>query len=315
MFQTLQRLTDSNRFDVVHADQLSMAGYGRRAVSSGIPHSVLDLHNALYQLAEQLAAIEPSWFRRQLISREARSLARYEASMCNFFDAVLTVTDEDKTRLTCIHPPQDRDTIFQKLTRIPICIDPGEKTPVGLDWKPAEDKATIVCIGTMFWPPNVEGILWFAKEILPIIYKQIPHAQTKIVGKSPPARLTALRADSRIKVTGYVSDLAGCIESADVFIVPLLTGEGMRVKILDAWAWGLPVVSTATGAEGIEVQEGNNILLADSPVDFAEAVISILKDRSLNWSLRSSGRAWVETKYDCTTQYGQIDKVYEQFVA
>jgi len=315
MTETLNRVISENTFDVVHADQLSMAGYGKLASSAGIHHSVLDQHNALYLLARQMAAKETSWVRKQIISREAGTLARYEADMCRFYDAVLTVTDEDRDRLILLQPPEERIAMAKKLTPIPICIEPCEKTPPRFDWKRRRSEATILHIGTMFWPPNVEGVLWFAREILPEIHKQIPHARFLVVGKSPPAAVRALTVDSRVEVTGYLSDPVSQVASADVFVVPLLTGEGMRVKILDAWSWGIPIVSTSIGAEGILAKERENILLADNAVDFASAVLSALEDRSLNQRLRTCGRAWVEEHYNWRTKYRLVDQVYDQLLA
>jgi len=253
----VQQLAREFRFDVAHADQLSMSWYGRWAVRCGVPRAVLDEHNAVYLLARQMAAAESNLLRRVIMTREARAFARYEADMCRAFDAVLTVTPEDQQRLLALYPSGQGAALANKFTVVPICVDP-EQTPLVAHQPRVDDRPTILHLGTMFWPPNVKGVLWFAREVLPLIHKQLPEAQWVIVGKSPPPEILALAADARIQVTDYVPDPKPYIASADAFIVPLQTGEGMRVKILDAWLWGVPIVSTPIGAEGIEIQAAQN---------------------------------------------------------
>jgi glycosyltransferase involved in cell wall biosynthesis len=162
----------------------------------------------------------------------------------------------------------------------------------------------------MFWPPNIAGVLWFAREALPIIHRALPDARFVIVGKNPPEEVLALTSDPRIEVTGYVADPTPYIASADAFVVPLLAGGGMRVKILDAWLWGVPIVSTPIGAEGIAVEEGNNILLGEDASTFANAVLALLQDVVLNQRLRIQGRGWVESHYAWQNVYQRVDEVY-----
>ncbi len=115
-----------------------------------------------------------------------------------------------------------------------------------------------------------------------------------------------------IVVTGYVEDPTPYFADSAVFIVPLRAGGGMRVKILDAWARGIPIVSTSIGCAGIEVQEGENIFIADTPQDFAQAVTRIIQDGELAQHLAGNGRRWVEAKYNRWIIYPKLDEVYDQ---
>ncbi len=313
MSHTLDRLTRQVDFDIIHADQLSMAWYGHLAAKMApAAATLLDEHNAVYLLTRQLAERVSNPVGRLIFNREARSMAAYEAAMCRAFDSVLTVTQEDRDRLLALFPAEEREAVAAKFTVIPICVDPAPLAPS----RPRTDsRPTILHLGTMFWPPNVAGVLWFAREVLPLIRRQLPEARLVIVGKAPPSEVLALTADSRIEVTGYVADPAPYIAAADAFVVPLHVGEGMRVKILDAWSWGLPVISTPVGAEGISLQEGKNILLAAEAGDFAARVLQVLTDPTLNQSLRSAGRAWVEANYSWQVVYRRVDQVYAQLLA
>jgi glycosyltransferase involved in cell wall biosynthesis len=166
----------------------------------------------------------------------------------------------------------------------------------------------------MFWPPNVEGVLWFAGEVLPRVLEQVPEAQFTVAGKRPPDAVRAL-AGSNVDVVGYVTDPTPLLARSQVFIVPLLAGGGMRVKILDGWQWGLPIVSTTIGAEGIRTRPGENILLADEPRAFADAVVRLLKDSDLRNSLRENGRRWVEQEYNWRQVYSRVDSIYDDRIS
>jgi glycosyltransferase involved in cell wall biosynthesis len=135
-----------------------------------------------------------------------------------------------------------------------------------------------------------------------------------ILGKNPAEEIRALAQNNglgtTIQVTGYVADPQPYLEAAGVFIVPLFSGSGMRVKIVDAWRWGLPVVSTTIGAEGIEYRDGENILIADTAEDFARAVVRVLSEPELAKGLRRNGRRWVEEHYDWRKVYPAWDAIY-----
>lgn len=314
MRSTLRDLVRTTKFDVIHADQLSMAGWGQLAMRLSRPHrprTLLDEHNAIYLLTRRMANTEKRPVRRLLMDREALAFARYEAGMVKAYDALLTVIMEDRERLLALFLPHERQALASKFTVIPICVDVAQASVA----VPQDGHApTILHLGTMFWPPNANGVVWFAQQVLPLIHAQMPDVRFVVIGKNPPEEVTALAADSRVAVTGYVADLEPYLEQTDVFVVPLHAGSGMRVKILDAWMWGLPVVSTPIGAEGIEVREGENILLAEDAPAFAEATLQLLADRDLNDRLRANGRDWVEAHYSWQSVYAQVDAVYERLL-
>jgi glycosyltransferase involved in cell wall biosynthesis len=163
----------------------------------------------------------------------------------------------------------------------------------------------------MFWPPNVEGVLWFVREVWPRVRAVIPAATFTVVGKNPPQDVRDLQtAGSGIEVTGYIPDPLPRLRGAGVFVVPLFSAGGMRVKIVDGWRWGLPIVSTTIGAEGILYQDNENICIADDAESFAAAVVRLLQDQALNARLRRSGRQWVEEKYDWQRVYPAWEQVY-----
>jgi glycosyltransferase involved in cell wall biosynthesis len=314
MSALLRRVAGEGSFDVVHADQLSMAGYGRVAACAGHSsvRSLLDEHNAVYLLTQRMASTETSAIRRLIMRREARAFSRYEAAMCRAYDVVVTVTQQDREHLLALFSGTERENLAGKMVPVPISVDPGQVAPVAhqLGGPP-----TIIHVGTMFWPPNVGGVLWFARAVLPRIREQAPGVRFVVVGKDPPAEVRALTADPAIEVTGYVPDLSPYLEKADAMVVPLHAGGGMRVKILDGWLWGLPMVSTPIGAEGVDLADGENILLAEGEEAFAAATLRLLMRPDLNQRLRTAGRAWVEAHYSWQAVYQKMDQVYHRLLA
>ncbi len=306
----LRRLASAQRFDAVHADQISMAQYGLQAMRQGRFPGVVDMHNAMYLVLRRLADGERNSLKRLLLWREARAMARYEARVCRAYDAVLTVTREDRDLLLGLYPDAERPELAARFVPVPICVDPDQVAPVAHRPGPP----TILHLGTMFWPPNSEGVLWFAREVLPRVWERAPEARFVVVGKDPPAEVRALSADPRIRVTGYVDDPAPYLEAADAFVVPLHAAGGMRVKILDAWLWGLPIVATPIGAEGIETRDGENILIAGDAASFADAALRLLDDPALNQRLRLHGRAWVEAKYAWQNAYHVVGDLYDRLL-
>jgi polysaccharide biosynthesis protein PslH len=303
MHARLARLAANEHFDFVHADQMSMAQFAVKGLGT---RRVLDMHNAFYLIVERMAAGEPNPVKRLILRREARALARYEAEICREFDEVVFVTQEDRRAIETQSAQYKGAAPDKPFHVIPICIDPTEKQPV----TPVAEPFRVTAMGVMFWPPNAEGVLWFAREGWPQVHAQFPKACLTVVGKNPPPELTRLNGDRQIEVAGYVPDLTQVLAETAALIVPLHAGGGMRVKILDAWSQALPIVSTSIGAEGIDIRDQDNILIADASETFTQSVQRALGDLTLNQALRQNGRRWVEQKYDWRTVYAAWNQIY-----
>jgi glycosyltransferase involved in cell wall biosynthesis len=168
----------------------------------------------------------------------------------------------------------------------------------------------VTFLGGLHWPPNAEGVRWFVEEIWPVIARAVPGAVFTVIGKPGLRHRAHQDRAARIEETGYVEDVRRYVEETAVFVVPLKAGAGMRVKILDAWCWGLPVVSTTVGAEGLAASDGDHLMLADDAPAFASGVIEILGNQVLAERLSAAGRATVEARYDWRTVYRAWDQVY-----
>jgi glycosyltransferase involved in cell wall biosynthesis len=298
MRQLVDRLAAATRFDIAHADQLNMAQYAARVPGA---RKVLDAHNALWCLYQRLAETMKSGPRRWVLERDWRLLKGYEGRLCREFDAVIAVSEEDKASL------EEAMQQATDITVIPIAVDTDTDVPP--DRQPDADH--ILHIGTMYWPPNIDGVLWFIREVFPHIRTRRPDVTFDVVGARPPQELARLGGDGTgINVTGYVADPMPYLEKAGVMIVPLRAGGGMRVKILNALSQGMPIVSTTIGCEGIAVETGRHLLIADHPEGFALATLRLLEDRRFADELGRNGRRLIQVTYDYRVACRALEDVY-----
>ncbi|HUN07083.1 MAG TPA: glycosyltransferase [Aggregatilineales bacterium] len=303
MRAALAELAATSQFDIVHADQLNMGQYALPFPSG---RKVLDLHNALWvlykRMSEAQAFTNPM---KYLLMRDWPLLKRYEAEMCRRFDAVTAVSEEDKAALIEAGAPS-------AMTVIPIAVD--------LDSQPYIERQPkgphIIHIGTMYWPANINAINWFLDAIYPLIKARLPEVRCTLIGARPPESIIErAKADPSLTVTGYVDDPLPYLQDASMMIVPLKAGGGMRVKILNALAQGIPMVTTTVGCEGIAVTPDKDILIADEPAAFAEASLRLLTDADLNQRISQNGRDMVMRRYDYREAVKPLDDVYAEIVA
>jgi glycosyltransferase involved in cell wall biosynthesis len=301
MVSAIQQLVRTQHFDVVHADQLWMAQYAL-AAKAAAPQSklILDQHNAVYLIPHRMAGDTANPLKKKFLARESQVLAAYETEVCQRFDHVVWVTAEDRQAVTAMSKSATNDQPPSSV--IPICVDASRTKPIAS----AANRRRVMFLGGLHWPPNAEGIVWFAQHVFPHVRAEVPDAVLTVIGKNPPAGLEG----EGVEVTGYVTDTTPYLAETGVFIVPLHAGGGMRVKILDAWSWGLPVVSTSIGAEGIDIQHAENLLLADNAPDFAQAVIRVLNGPDFAQQLGHNGRQTAVEKYDWRVVYPAWDEVY-----
>jgi len=268
------------------------------------PPVVLDLHNAVWTIFDRMARAARGP-KRWLLLRERARLRRYEGAACRRAAAVVAVSEADRAALQQVAGDVPIDVV-------PIAIDVRAQ-PI-IDRDPGARAA--LSVATMFWPPNVDGVCWFGRDIYPRIQQRRPDSTFLVVGARPaqPVLDLAVRQPG-IVVTGYVDDLAPYQRQAAAFVVPLRSGSGMRVKILEAFTRGLPVVSTTIGYEGIAARPDEHLLVADDPAGFADAVLRLMHDQSLSRRLVEAGRALAEQLYDWRAVCPALATTYARAVA
>lgn len=220
---------------------------------------------------------------------EARYLSKYEARIAKEFDHLFLVSEPEKKLFL-----QKIET--DNVTTLPNGVDLNYFSP---DYRSSQDKTgpVLVFTGAMDYWPNVDGVAWFVREILPRIKKRFPHVVFFIVGGHPTAAVKALHDDKMVRVTGFVDDVREYVSAADACVVPLRIARGIQNKVLEAMAMGKPVVTTPMALEGIDAEPGKNILLADEPSAFAEQVVRILTESELRQRMGREARKFVEDQY------------------
>jgi glycosyltransferase involved in cell wall biosynthesis len=290
----LDRLTDRVDPDAVIVETTPM---GLFRLPTG-PITVLDMQNIEHELVARRAAVSGRVLRRAALGREARKVRREELGVCRAVDVVMT--------------PSDRETEIVKtwgVRRAETMANTIDATfferPVG----PATDGRRLAFVGTTHVDANRDGLHFFMREVFPLVRRQEPSVTLDIVGGSPPADIRAYGQVDGVTVTGFVPDVRDYMARATALVVPLRSGGGTRLKILEGLSYGVPTVSTSIGAEGLDLVDGQHLLLADGAGSFAAATVSLLRDGALRERLSREGRAFVEQHYDWRAQAPRLQSI------
>jgi glycosyltransferase involved in cell wall biosynthesis len=285
----LDEVLRAQRFDVVLVNFPHLAHYRLRQSPPGTPAPVviIDSHDVHYDLARQIAASAASFGRRLHARLNWRKLQREEIAAYENADGVCVCSLADQQRLA-------KDAPAARTVIIPNAADVDRLQPRVTD--PAPDADTVLFFGLLASVPNVDGLLFFIRDIWPRILAARPTARFMVVGANPAPELRALEAPG-VTLVGPVDDLRPYLSRAAAVVVPLRLGSGTRLKILESWAMARPVVSTSLGAEGLESVSGKHLLIADDPAEFGAAVVRILNEPELAAKLGAAGRSLVSESY------------------
>lgn len=280
----LRRLMIGHTFDIVVLQPLYVAELVDETRDTPV---VLATENVESDIARKKLANSRYGLHRLRDSLEWRKLRKYERAMVRRFCVATAVSEPDVAMLSEMAPRTE-------VHLVPNGVDTESFLPREARRKPGE----IVFFGTLNYGPNAEGIAWFCQDILPRVRSQVPDARLVIVGKDAPERVRALAELPGVELLGFVPDVRDVLWSATLSIVPLLSGGGTRLKVLEALAAQCPVVSTTLGAEGLGLCPGQHALIADSAEEFAQAVIRLLRERGLAERLAHNGQHSVAERYD-----------------
>ena len=313
MQEMVNRLVHEGGFHFIHADQLTMVQFAVRGASAfpdKKPKVIFDAHNAVWSIVERMQE-NARWFLKPILGIEARRVKCYEGELLKTVDHVLAVTDVDRVGLeeALNFSNVKKEDHVAPITVVPIAVDTRQLQPI----KRKPTSKNIVTLGTLHYPPNADGIRWFFNEVFPLIRKRIPEATLTIIGKNPPQDFldAATRHPEAIKITGYVPELSPYLEQSTVMVVPVRAGGGMRVRILEAFAYAMPVVTTTIGLEGINAELEKDVLVADTAKKFADRVSELLENVSLQEKLSTNGRKLAQTKYDWQVVLSAMKAIYE----
>lgn len=288
--------------DAVVASTLGVAEY--------VPHDfgvpcVLDQHNCEYAVLKRGSESRRSALSRFRYALGWKKFAQWEAAVCRSFDAVIMVSERDREQMLIAAPD------LKNVQVIANGVDTEYHTPIHR----APNMNTILYNGALTYNPNLEAVRYFGEEIYPHLREKLPNVKLLVTGRTAGVDLRGIDEAHGIVLTGYVEDMRDVLNKSGACIVPLMQGGGSRLKILEAMAAGVPVVSTSMGAEGIECTDGRDILLADTSEGFAGVIERVLTDSELADRLALAARQLVVERYDWKALGGAFVDIVESAVS
>jgi glycosyltransferase involved in cell wall biosynthesis len=282
----LAALAGAEQPEIVQVEHSLLAAYRDALPPSLRTRTVLSLHNVGFHQYRGMASLSAHPASRAAYRLKSWLMHRAETHYLPRYDACVTVSARESELLTTLLP-----ALHPTVVENGVDCDTLRPLPPGGD--------AILFTGLMHYPPNADAAVFFCRSILPRIRSETPELKFIVAGHSPPRRVQRLAVENpHVEVTGSVADLRPYYEQAAVIVVPLRAGGGTRLKILESMALARPVVSTSIGCEGLEVEDGRHLLIADRPDDFAASVTHLLCDPALRRRLAASARQLVETRYD-----------------
>ena len=280
MAAKIQQLIAENQFDVIIASQLGSAGYGR--YFQNIPALFEEIEMGIYH--EQLAQADS--FKSKL--RYRLTLAKqknYLREVLQYFDTCTVVSEPEQALVKTAVPG------YQNVEIIPNCMNLADYEKVQVEKRPN----SLIFTGSFTYHVNHEAMVWYLREVNPLVQAQIPDVHLSITGDHanmplPPA--------NNVTLTGFVEDIRSWIASSCLSLAPIFMGGGTRLKILEAMALRTPVIATSKGAEGLDVEHGKHLLLADTPQEYADAVVMLLRNPDLYKKIADNGYQLIAEKYD-----------------
>jgi len=299
MARLIKRLTAGSSYDIVQLDMVQMGQYFRYA---GGCKRILYAYEVAFRPAYRRYRSAASILARSLSFIRWCQCALFERRMAGKFDRILCVTDQDKTLL-------ERLTSSRRMSYLPLGADvSGQPPPYA-----SRERESLVFVGSFSHRPNREAVLWLVGEIFPLVLNKFPGATLSVIGSNPPDELKELAARTpQVRILGFVDDVAGYLRTSAVFIAPLRSGGGVKVKILHAMGQGIPVVTTKVGIEGI-TPEG--ALVGNTAGRLADNICALFGDRDRAAEVGRKGweamRAW--NSWESVTL--RLEGIYEQVLA
>ena len=284
----VEELLRTGHFDAVVCDFLPPVVNMPRKLACP---TILFTHNVEAEIWRRHAETATNPIARRLLTHQWQRMLRFERDALARFDLVLAVSEADGDTFARLYPGALRAPVHVVQTGVDTqFFSPASSTPAR--------RAHLVFTGSMDWLPNEDGMLYFVRDILPLVRKAEPGATLSIIGRAPTPAVRKLADEHGIAVTGSVDDVRTHVAAGSVYIVPLRIGGGTRLKIFEAMGMGKAVVSTTIGAEGLPVTDGADIAIADEPAAFADAIVRLIRDDAARSRIEAAGRRLVVERYD-----------------
>lgn len=298
----LQRMLAADQFDAIVCDFLPPVVN----LPEQLPcPAILFTHNVEAEIWRRHAETAANPAARFLLTQQWRRMLRFEQQALARFDLILAVSDADRRTFERLYP----GVLKAPAHVVQTGVDTGYFAPVPT---PPMRRAHLVFTGSMDWLPNEDGMLYFVRDILPLIRQAEPDTTLSIIGRAPTPAVRRLAAEAGIEVTGRVDDVRPHVAAGTVYVVPLRVGGGTRLKIFEAMSMAKAVVSTTIGAEGLPVTSGRNVVIADEPAAFADAVVQLIRNGDARRRLEQEARRLVVDHYDWSAVASEFEDALER---
>ncbi len=303
------------RFDVVHVEQLQALTQAADALDRGLP-TVLRAQNVESELWHGTARRASGW-RARWLGHEAQRLASWEGAAIARVDAAVAISslDADKLRELGRHRAQKPDEIRVRYAPAPFPLGRGQAA------SPLDGSPSIIVLGSGGWPPNREGAVWFAQEVWPAIRATLPEAKLHLFGRgldphSDVSQATALELarDAGLVVHEAPKESIEAFAPGSILAVPLRVASGIRMKILEAWARGIPVVATPEAISGLDAHDGREVLIARDPKSFARAISRLVREPGLAAEVAAAGKRLLARSHDPHHATRELLAVYSDVI-
>ena len=294
----LEEILSQEKFDIIQLEGIYLSVYLDVIRNNSTSPVILRSHNIEHMIWKRLIEKEKNILKKIYLHNLSAKIKNFELRNLHNFDGIVAITQNDeafykengfKGLLTTINAGVDFD-LYKKTSVSPV-------------------KNTLCFLGSMEWMPNVQGIKWFIDEVWNKLKKDIPEIELHIAGKNPPEDLMKLNIPG-ITMHGMIEDGIAFLNKYDLVIVPLLSGGGMRLKVIEAMALGKCIISTTIGCEGIEVKHSENILIADTPEEFSSAIRFIMNDKELQDSIGRNAYELAYKKYSWEKLVREFENFY-----
>jgi len=301
IYKKIEGIIKEKNIDIVFIDHLHMAFYAKLIkVKFNRIKLILREHNTEYIFWKRIFKEEKNIIRKFIFWRQSLKMLNYERKITNIFDRCFMISPIDRINLKKINSNA-------KTVAIPTAINIKKYQ---LSQTINTIPHSMIYVGNFSWLPNLQGLLWFLKEVWPEIIETFPKAKLFIVGKNPPKEISKYQNNDVI-ITGYVNDVKPWIAKSEIFLVPLFSGGGIRIKILEAMAIGKPIISTSIGAEGIDVKNMKNIIISDDKENFIKSIKLLFTNKKIRDDLSKNSRKLIEEKYSFEVIEKEINHIIE----
>lgn len=294
----LTEILKTDSFDIIHLESIFLTPYLTTIRNHSKAPVVLRTHNVEHHIWQQMAKNEPKALKRWYLKHLALALRQYELEHINLFDGIVCISDDDANtfrQLGC----------HKKIITIPFGIE-GNQAPLQQNLP----ITALYHIGSMDWMPNLSSIQWFLNIVWPQVHKAMPQLRLYLAGRKMPDELLH-RNQEGVIVAGEVADASAFIASKQINIVPLLSGSGMRIKIIEAMSLGKTVISTTVGASGIKYTDGHDILIADTPEEFVAQIKKMVENPQLCTTIGNNAHLLANEQYSQRALATKLASFYE----